>query len=174
MIPYVFYPLQFRSKDNDRTRSGKEVLRLVVTDMVPTVPHLNREVYTFHTSSRTSSPTSAPTSSPTSSPTSGPRWTHSGPTSGPTSRKASSNKERKKEKPDIDPFRVRGENIHVDSSYVVVREETRNALSLEPFSLMKLVGLNTLMRVLTVLKTRLVVFPQAMVRAEAYHTTQCI
>jgi hypothetical protein len=40
MIPYVFYPLQrFRSKDNDRTRSDKEVLeKLVVTDM-PTVPH---------------------------------------------------------------------------------------------------------------------------------------
>jgi hypothetical protein len=64
-----------------RTMTGrgqdKEVLeKLVVTDMVYHI--LNREVYTFHTSSRTSSPTSAPTSSPTSGPTSGP--------TGPTSR----------------------------------------------------------------------------------------
>jgi hypothetical protein len=37
-------------RDNDRTRSDKEVLeKLVVTDMV-TVRILNREVYTFHTS----------------------------------------------------------------------------------------------------------------------------
>jgi hypothetical protein len=46
----------------------------------------------------------------------------SGPTSDQLGRKLASNSERKKErKPDIDPFRVRGENIHVDSSYVVVQ-----------------------------------------------------
>ncbi len=54
------------------------------------------------------------------------------------------------------------------------REETRNASSLEPFSLIKLVGFATLMRVLTVLKEMSFnlfgrVLPRAMVRAEPYH-----
>jgi hypothetical protein len=41
MIPYVFYPLQrFRSRTMTGRGQDKEVLeKLVVTDMVPTVPH---------------------------------------------------------------------------------------------------------------------------------------
>jgi hypothetical protein len=53
------------------------------------------------------------------------------------------------------------------------REETRNASSLEPFSLIELVTLATLMRALTVLKETSFnlfgrVLPLAMVRAEPY------
>jgi hypothetical protein len=51
-----------------RTMTGRgqdKLEKLVVTDMVPTVPHLNREVYTFHTSPDivNQRPTSSPTSS---------------------------------------------------------------------------------------------------------------